>query len=163
TTDTFAKVGYLVHGKPRFYSYTIEMAQAAGLANSPTWKAHRPAMLRARTISAVCRMEFPEVIGGMYVAGELGEPVKVDDATGEVTSYDYEISEPTAPAAPQIQAPAPQESRENAMRRLHAVAAANGFTHDDLHRWAIDRGKKSLSEMGTAPLITMANKIENET
>lgn len=157
STPAVAAIGYLVHGKPKFYEFTIDMAQKAGLMSNPTWNKYPDAMLRARAISAVCRMEFPEVIGGMYVPGELGEPVRIDEQTGEVTSVDYEIPAPSALASPQ------RPDRETAMRRLHAVAAEQGITHDDLHRWALDRDKTSLTEMNTASLITMADKLDKDT
>lgn len=157
STDQYAKVGYLVHHKPRFYSYTMEMAKTANLANGPTYKQHPAAMLRARTISAVCRMEFPEVIGGMYAPGELGEDVRVDEATGEVVSVDYTPRTPTVTVEP----PNPEESNEKAMKRLHAVAAEHGITHDDLHLQAVELGRESLADFDAATLNKTADAIQD--
>ncbi len=80
------------------------------------------------------------------------QPVQVNHQTGHI-----EQETPAALASPQ------RPDRETAMRRLHAVADERGLTHDDLHRWALERGKKSLTDLGTAALITMADKLENDT
>lgn len=148
STPDVAKIGYLVHGKPRYYEFTIDMAKKAGLLSNQTWTKYPDAMLRARAISAVCRMEFPEVIGGMYAPGELGEDVRVDESTGEVISVDY---------APRQE---PKPDPQKAMKRIHAVAAKAGLSHDDLHRWAIDRNRESTSEFTAEVLNEMADKIE---
>lgn len=47
------------------YTFTIQDAQRAGLANKPNWKSYPAAMLRARAVSAMARMAFPEVAMGM--------------------------------------------------------------------------------------------------
>ena len=61
------------------YSFTIEDATRAGLVGGMTWKAYPQAMLRARCISATCRMTFPDSIAGMYTPEELGALVQVTD------------------------------------------------------------------------------------
>src|SRR5690606_18001163 len=53
------------------YSFTIEQAKKAGLVKPGPWQSYPAAMLRARCISAVARMAFPDCIAGMYVPGEL--------------------------------------------------------------------------------------------
>lgn len=60
------------------YTYTIKDAERANLAGRATWKAHPAAMLRARAVSAVCRMAFPDVVAGLYTPDELladSEPI----------------------------------------------------------------------------------------
>lgn len=70
------------------YTFTIEQAAAAGLTGkNPVWKSYPAAMLRARCISAVARMAFPECIAGMYTPGELGDAVQIND-DGEITHVD---------------------------------------------------------------------------
>lgn len=147
-----AKVGYLVHGKPKYYEFTIEMAAAAKLTGD-VWQKFPDAMLRARCISAVCRMEFPEVIGGMYVPGELGEDVRVEKSTGEVISVDYSPLQPTATMED-------HDPKAVAMRRLHAVATKHGITHEDLHRQAVAAGRESLSDYDAQVLAATADSIE---
>jgi hypothetical protein len=61
------------------YSYTIEDAQRAKLTAGATWQSYPQAMLRARCVSAVARMSFPDTIAGMYTPEELGASVRVTD------------------------------------------------------------------------------------
>lgn len=87
STDTECVVEYRLAGWEGVseYAFTIAQAKTAGLMKNPVWTSYPAAMLRARCISAVARMAFPESIAGMYVPGELGEPVDVDES-GEVRS-----------------------------------------------------------------------------
>jgi hypothetical protein len=62
------------------YAFTMQDAAQAGVANKATWKQYPAAMLRARCISAVARMAFPDSIAGMYVPEELGAEVDEDGA-----------------------------------------------------------------------------------
>jgi len=63
--------------KPERFAFTIDDAKRAGLAGTATWTKYPAAMLRARCISAVARMAFPDSIGGMYTPEELGAAVTV--------------------------------------------------------------------------------------
>jgi hypothetical protein len=87
--DTTADRCVLAHkrrawGQAREFAFTLDDAKRAGLMSSPTWQKYTPAMLRARCISAIARMAFPDSIGGMYTPEELGASVMVDEGTGEV-------------------------------------------------------------------------------
>lgn len=73
------------------YSYTIEEARKAGLANRPNWQRHTKAMLRARATSAACRAYFPDVVLGLYTPDELED-----------------LSPVVSEAAPVVIAPAPR-------------------------------------------------------
>jgi len=57
------------------YTYTMKDAQRAGLHLRDSWKAHPAAMLKARAVSAVCRMEFPDIISGLYAPEEFVDGV----------------------------------------------------------------------------------------
>lgn len=87
SSDTACTVEYRLEGwgEAQSYTFTIAQAKTAGLMKNPTWSSYPAAMLRARCISAVARMAFPESIAGMYVPGELGDQVEIDD-DGEVRS-----------------------------------------------------------------------------
>lgn len=75
----------------RQFTFTMQEAKAAGLTDG-NWKSYPGAMLRARCISAVARMAFPDSIGGMYTPDELGHS---EDADGEfVTITPPELSQP---------------------------------------------------------------------
>lgn len=64
------------------YSFTVEEARQAGLSGG-NWQKYPAAMLRARCISAVARMAFPDTIGGFHTTEEMGGSVTVD-TTGEI-------------------------------------------------------------------------------
>lgn len=51
--------------------FSIQDAQKAGLANNPVWKNFTRDMLFARALSRLARQLFPDVIGNVYVEGEL--------------------------------------------------------------------------------------------
>lgn len=88
TTAERCTIAYKRRGwaKADTYSFTLQDAKEAGLLGKAggNWERYRPAMLRARAISAVARIGFPDVIGGMYTAEELDATVKVDPNTGEM-------------------------------------------------------------------------------
>lgn len=114
TNDKFAKVGYRRGNKAYFMTFTMDDAERAGLtrpsrSGEPSMYTKYPGpMLRSRCISAVCIMEFPEVTGGLYVPGELGEDVIVDES-GEVITVDV-----NSPAPARTQAPPQQQNRKAA-------------------------------------------------
>lgn len=69
--------------KPTTFTFTMEDATRAGLANKGPWKSYPAAMLRARVITAAARAVFPDVLmGAQYAPEELG--AEVDPFTGEV-------------------------------------------------------------------------------
>lgn len=95
TTNTQCVVEYKQWGKVASYAFTIKDAEMAGLTQKGgNWKAYPAAMLRARAISAVCRMAFPASIAGMYTPDELGAAVTINN-DGEVVAYDNMKSDVT--------------------------------------------------------------------
>lgn len=52
-------------------SFSMADAQRAGLANSMVWKNFARDMLFARALSRLARQLFPDVIGNVYVEGEI--------------------------------------------------------------------------------------------
>jgi len=85
STNDHCTVAYRRRGwsQPGLFTFTIQDAETAGLMKNPTWRSYPAAMLRARAISAVARMAFPDTIGGMYTPEELGATV---DAEGDVVN-----------------------------------------------------------------------------
>ena len=88
-------------------TWTIAMAQRAGLAGRGTWRAHPEAMLRARAITAGIRAYCPDVLGaGVYTADEAADitatatatPTKAADpepVVAEVVKPDSDSHHPT--------------------------------------------------------------------
>lgn len=52
-------------------SFSLEEAKRAGLANNPVWKNFPRDMLFARALSRLARQLFPDIIGNVYVEGEI--------------------------------------------------------------------------------------------
>ena len=141
TTPKVATVSYKRRGwkDRRLFSFTIEDATRAGLT-AGNWKTYPAAMLRARCISAVARLAFPDTIGGMYTPEELG--ASVHGETGEVIALPPE--EPAAPtnsAAPVVEVqrvaaetesgtppPAIATPESRAAPYVQAVQASQGVT-----------------------------------
>lgn len=80
STAEVCRVAYRRRGwdRARLFAFTIGDARTAELAGKGTWKQYPQAMLRARCISAVARLAFPDSIGGMHTPEELGAVVYVD-------------------------------------------------------------------------------------
>jgi hypothetical protein len=73
---------------PARETFSMDDARRAGVAGKGPWKSYPKAMLRARAISALCRYQFADVLGGAsYVPEELGAPV---GEAGEVIEYNQE-------------------------------------------------------------------------
>lgn len=66
--------------RPGKFTFNMQEARTAGLSGG-NWQKYPGAMLRARCVSAVARMGFPDSIGGMYTPEELGQS---EDAEGEI-------------------------------------------------------------------------------
>ncbi len=118
TTNERCTVSYRIPGVPNVlaYSFTIEDARQAGLADKQTWRQYPSAMLRARAISAAVKLAFPEVVGGVYVAGELPgtEAAVTDDGdvvidvTGGAVPPQARAEPAQRPQQPRRQAPQPE-------------------------------------------------------
>lgn len=64
-------------------TWTIQMAQRAGLATKQVWKSYPEAMLTARAVTQLCRSLFPDVLAGISYAPEeaasFAAPAMLDD------------------------------------------------------------------------------------
>jgi len=82
--------------KHQTHSFTMTDAKQASLLGNQTWQKYPAAMLRARCISAVARMAFPDSIGGLYSPDELGADVDVVDGDVVVVEQRPRQSQPEA-------------------------------------------------------------------
>lgn len=80
STNERCVIEYKRAGWPSYktFAFTIEDARKADLLKNQTWNKYPAAMLRARCVSAVARMAFPDSIAGLYTPDELGAEVDVD-------------------------------------------------------------------------------------
>lgn len=132
------------------FTFTIEQAKQAQLMSNPSWGKYPAAMLRARCISAVGRMAFPASIGGMYVAGELGEDVAVMD-DGEVVSVSAVI----------VNHPANQQSGPPPLEALEAWAGDIGLGIEDLNAAAtfLRKQESDVTTMTDRDLVAVQSKL----
>lgn len=140
------------------YSYSIDMATKAGLLSNHAWKSYPAAMLRARCISAVARMAFPESIAGMYTPGELGEEVLVTE-DGEVQSIIVAEAAPVAEPIRHEDEP-PKSERDRANGEFFALVAEHGLTDDERH--AIQRiayGVDSANDLDAKQLRSLSKLL----
>lgn len=75
-------------GEAHEYTYTKDMAQAAGLIGKDMWKKYPREMLLWRAISTANRFETPDITGGLYTIEELAPDTEVNaegDVVGQLT------------------------------------------------------------------------------
>lgn len=92
--------------------FTLEMAKNAGLLSNGTWQKYPAAMMRARCVSAAGKAYYADVLGGVYMPGELD-----DDDRHEPPLMIDGSPQPTLPATPSKALPAstqeaPQQPRQ---------------------------------------------------
>lgn len=97
--------------KPTRLSFTIQQAQLAGLTGGDNWRKYPDAMLRARALSGICRLVYPDLLLGVYDPDELAPETFSPPPERDVTPAprpelrvepieDGEIVEPTPKPAP---------------------------------------------------------------
>lgn len=82
------------NGDKHVATFSLDDAQAAGLAGKKNWKQYEDAMLTWRAVSKLCRFLFSDVVlGAGYVPEELGAEVSPD---GEPIEVDYLVPSSSA-------------------------------------------------------------------
>lgn len=89
------------HPTPARFHFTIAEAQSAGLKGKGNWSKYPAAMLRARALSGICRMVYPDILMGVY---DPDEP--------EVKPMGEAVLEYTPSTAPRASPPQVAEFRE---------------------------------------------------
>src|SRR3990167_5751101 len=92
--------------KAERWTYSTDDAKAAGLIGKDNWRKYKRNMLHWRAMAALARGVYPDVVGGVYAAGEISGNIPdgtVIDATFEES--EAPVSEPasssSAEAAPE--------------------------------------------------------------
>lgn len=157
-------IAYRRKGWPReqTYSFTVEDATRAGLMGTNTWKQYTAAMLRARCISAVARMAFPDSIAGMYTSEELGGHADIDDpGEGTITVLDFGTSEIAEPEPKAIEAEVVDEVEHRyeggctqaQLARVNILARDKGIDPEGIKRMHGKASAKLLTENEANKLI----------
>lgn len=160
STNESCTVEWKSWGEVKSYTFTMEDAKRAGLLSNQTWAKYPAAMLRARCVSAVCRMAFPESIGGMYSPDEMGADVIVtDDGIVEVAPQPSTSSRARATVVSGGDAdnghaydPGSLEAPQTWFKKLFAVAREAGMDSDALHAFLERESFKGMTrdEFGEA-------------
>lgn len=148
TTDERCVVRYKRRGwsEARTLVYTREDAKRAGLLVREQYQRFPAALLRARAISAVCRLAFPDVLAGLAAAEDAGEePLEI-----------LPVEEPALPppaSLPVARAPEPEpvpvrEEIQQATRQAEQPApqtAKEGGKQENVQR-LVKRRLRELAE-----------------
>lgn len=104
--------------------YTMDDAKTAGLAGKSNWKRMPMDMLLARATARLCRLIFPDVLGGLsYTPEEVSEGDVVDyDDMGTAATVEVEAERGEEPEA--IQAPPKQKKKRAAKKKAAPKKAA---------------------------------------
>lgn len=138
------------------FSFTIEDAQRAGLTtgnNAHNWQKYPGAMLRARAISAIARMAFPDSIAGMYLPDELGAEVAFNDQ-GEMIISPRDPEPAPEPRQQIDEAPADDEP----MSEPEAVEADFYPSDEQLEKFA--RDEDPIDDKLRQSLVDLSNAYQ---
>jgi hypothetical protein len=146
----------------RIYSFTMDDAKAAELFNKATWKKYPKAMLRARCISAVARMAFPDSIAGMYTPEELGVEESPDGGLAESLPAERQ------PATVADVTGSNDFDRESSRRKFFALAKGTQYESEDGRaafisshtNGRVDSLKRFLTGCSEADAIALVSALE---
>lgn len=140
-------------------TWTIAMAQRAGLAGRGTWRAHPEAMLRARAITAGIRAYCPDVLGaGVYTADEAA------DITATATATPTKAADPVAVVAEVVEPAADGHHptwRDAAPAWCARLRELTGVTYGDAAAWAVARGWGRPSSWDGRKRAAMLARLED--
>jgi hypothetical protein len=154
------------------YAFTLDDAKQAGLMSNATWQKYPAAMLRARCISAVARMAFPDSIGGMYTPEELGAEVDEDGAPVIEPAPIREIRPASTPVEQPVRATVMNTPRTpEAVKKLWALAVKfygdRTKAETALHEWigvqypdALVDGKPSIRALSAEQIAEMIQSLD---
>lgn len=117
-------------------TWTIAMAQRAGLAGRGTWRAHTEAMLRARAITAGIRAFCPDVLGAGVYSPDEAEDIRA--TATQTTTTPAAPSEPEPVAAEVVEGHHP--SWDAGKGRWFAALRDLGLAYADVAAWTEARG-----------------------
>ena len=89
------------NGDTMTVTWTLEMAERAGLLNKQNWRKYPESMLWARAASQLCRMLFADCFaGGTYTPEEIG--AEFTDSVGEPEAAEVRGGNPVAVSQPDL-------------------------------------------------------------
>lgn len=118
-------------------TFTIEMAERAGLLKNPTWKAYPEAMLFSRALTAGMRTHCPDALGGHA-------PYTPDEIGGEV------VPVTVTEVAPQV----------DPVQQAQQVCDAAGLTADGLIAFCLLVSNGKIAALADLPAKTLDRIIQ---
>jgi hypothetical protein len=95
-------------------TWTMKDAQRIGVASRDTWKSYPRAMLQARASSELCRLLFPDALGGVSYAMEELDDEQTTTARTSVRRNKARTSEPVPEVTePELAPENPQQAQES--------------------------------------------------
>lgn len=159
TTAERCTVAYRRRGwqQAETFTFTIDDARCAGLLGKDNWRHYPAAMLRARCISAVARLAFPDTIGGLYTPEELGARVQIrEDGEQYLPGYQDASEEPEVAETVSDDRPADATPHEPATpEQLAAIARLSRLLH-------LAEPDDRLERMEAARLLTHLSRQFNQ-
>lgn len=104
--------------------WTIDDAKKASLAGKKVWQSYPRAMLLARASAELCRLVFPDVLGGMSYAREEVEDGLIGEGYDDTNIIDASTVPDDRPADPAASATRQRAPRKAAARTTKKAAAA---------------------------------------
>lgn len=146
------------NGDEMTVTWTLAMAERAGLANKATWRAYPEALLWARAASQLCRMLFADCFaGGTYTPEELDAPEAVLEE-GEQAAADEAApaSDPGAPASPD---PAGDRLTEAQHKLIEVLIQKLAYDRDE---WKAKVGVGHMAEITKAEASRLIEELKAE-
>jgi hypothetical protein len=134
-SGTTCRIRFLAHGEVLGEeTFTIEMAERAGLLKNPTWKSYPEAMLFSRALTAGMRTHCPDALGGhtAYTPDEIG---------GEVV--------------PVTVAEEPVEPQADPLQQAQQVCNAAGLTADGVIAFCLLVSNGKIAALADLPQQTL--------
>jgi len=121
--------------KPERFSFSMQDAETAGLTNKFNWRSYPRQMLIARAKIGLARLQYEDILAGIYTPEELG--AQVDPETGMPADDDSDVVDADfdeGAAEPDISTKERQQ-RETCTERMHELVAEVGIEPgSDQHR-----------------------------
>ena len=158
------------------FTFTIEDAQRAGL-QSEFWLRYPTAMLKARTITHLCRAIYPDLLGGFYDPTEITMPMSRPPVTEPNAPFvqgkwvDDAVPERVLDECKPKQLPDPHRAeRQHLVKHfMELVAQAVGLTHQHKQRYLIFCNKRfgvehlrQLDQETLQALVDELDALDNE-
>lgn len=132
-------------GEWRAYTYTLEMAQKAGLTGKDNWRKYPAEMLIWRAAATGCRMEGGDATAGLYMIEEMDPDANIDPVDGSliVSSTATKVEWPTTALVTELVSKAMASLQIDRERISAYVDIAN---IDDVEAWGKYAGAKAAGE-----------------